>query len=90
MKHLKLFENFDNDDNIDLSIELENKMRTIGEDSDMTVDGFLAEFGIEEGEMTGFGWAAILKNAKQYADMTDEEFSKVYNEYKENQKKEDN
>jgi len=70
------------DSNIDLSIELENKLRILGDDSEMTVDDFLEEFGVDLNNMTGFAWAAILNGAEKYKGMSDEEFSKVYDEYK--------
>lgn len=75
-------ENDDKESNIDLSIELENKLRTMPDDSDLTVDGFLDEFGVDPESRTDFAWAAILKNAQQYAEMSDEEFAEVYNNYK--------
>ena len=67
---------------VDLSIELEHKLRTEPDDSTLTVNDFLSQFGIEEVEMTGFAWAAILKNAQKYKDMPDSEFFKKYNDYK--------
>jgi hypothetical protein len=70
------------DSNIDLSIELENKLRILGDDSEMTVDDFLEEFGVNLNDMTGFAWGAILNGAEKYKGMSDEEFSKVYDEYK--------
>ena len=70
------------DNNIDLSIELENKLRTIPSDSEMNVDDFLSEFGVKPEDMTGFAWASILNGAQQYKEMTDEEFFKLYDEYK--------
>jgi hypothetical protein len=72
----------DEDSNIDLSIELENKLRTLSDDSELTVDDFLEEFGVSPEDMTGFAWASILKNAEQYKSMSDEEFNKLYDEYK--------
>jgi hypothetical protein len=72
----------DDDSNIDLSIELENKLRTLSDDSKLTIDDFLEEFGVNPEDMTGFGWASILKNAQQYKKMSDEEFNKLYDEYK--------
>lgn len=68
--------------NIDLSIELENKLRSLNDDSKLTVDDFLEEFGVDTNIMTGFGWSAILRNAEKYKDMSDEEFQKEYDEYK--------
>jgi len=72
----------DEDSNIDLSIELENKLRNLSDDSELTVDDFLEEFGVSPEHMTGFAWASILKNAEQYKEMSDEEFNKSYDEYK--------
>jgi hypothetical protein len=72
----------DEDSNIDLSIELENKLRNLSDDSKLTVDNFLEEFGVGTEDMTGFAWASILKNAEQYKKMSDEEFNKLYDEYK--------
>ena len=72
----------DEDSNIDLSIELENKLRTLSDDSELTVDDFLEEFGVSPEHMTGFAWASILKNAEKYKSMSDEEFNKLYDEYK--------
>lgn len=73
---------FSEDSGIDLSIELEHKLRTLSDDSELTVDDFVQEFGIKPGEMTGFAWAAILKNRQPYEQMSDEEFNKLYDEYK--------
>lgn len=77
-----LYDDSDEDSGVDLSIELENKLRTLPNDSEMTVDDFVAEFGIKPEDMTDFAWASILKNAQQYKDMSDEEFSKLYDDYK--------
>ncbi len=68
--------------NIDLSIEFENKLRSLDDDSELTVDDFLEEFGVNLNNMTGFAWASILKNAEKYKDMSDEEFKKEYDQYK--------
>jgi len=65
-----------------LSIELENKLRTLSDDSKLTVDDFLEEFGVNPENMTGFGWASILNGAQKYKEMSDEEFFKLYDEYK--------
>ena len=61
---------------------MENKLRTLSDDSELTVDDFLEEFGVSPEDMTGFAWASILKNAEQYKSMSDEEFNKLYDEYK--------
>lgn len=71
-------------ESIDLSIELEHKLRNLTEDSKLTVDDFVSEFGVNPKHMTDFAWASILKNAQKYKNMSDEEFEKVYNEYKSN------
>ena len=76
------YEDEEDDSNVDLSIELENKLRSLKDDSELTVDDFLEEFGVDPDDMTGFAWTAILKGAEEYKDMSDEEFSKVYDEYK--------
>lgn len=78
-------DNYDDEDsNIDLSIELENKLRTLSDDSKLTVDDFLEEFGVSPEHMTGFAWASILKNAEQYKEMSDDEFKKAYDQYLKN------
>jgi hypothetical protein len=73
---------FEDDSNIDLSIEFENKLRSLDDDSELTVDDFLEEFGVNPDDMTGFARASILKNAEKYKDMSDEEFKKEYDQYK--------
>ncbi len=89
MKYIKKFQLFEDvnhlqKSNIDLSIELQNKLRTLSDDSKMTVDDFVSEFGVEPKHMTDFAWASILKNSQKYNNMSDEEFSKLYKEYKSN------
>ena len=70
-------------DNLDLPMELEYKLRTIGEDSNLTVDGFLEECGIDLDTMTGFAWASILKQKEErFSGMDDSEFFNLYKEYK--------
>jgi hypothetical protein len=66
----------------DLSIELEYKLRTLPDDSGLTIDDFLIEFGINPEDMTGFAWAAILNGAEKYKEMSDDEFMSLYDEYK--------
>jgi hypothetical protein len=75
-------DDFEEESNIDLSIELENKLRSLNDDSELTVDDFLEEFRVNLNNMTGFAWASILKNAEKYKDMSDEEFKKEYDQYK--------
>lgn len=116
MKHLKIFEDFQNElesqddmelqneiesqDEIesegddydekletDLSVELENKLRTLDDDSDFAIDDFLIEFEINPTDMTGFAWAAILNNTKQFKEMSDEEFEDFYTNYESDLKK---
>jgi hypothetical protein len=66
----------------DLSIELEYKLRTLEDESEFTIDDFLMEFGINPEEMTGFAWAAILNGTEEYKEMSDEEFMSLYDDYK--------
>lgn len=75
-------DDFEEESNIDLSIELENKLRSLNDDSELTVDDFLEEFGVNLNNMTDFAWASILKNSEKYKDMSDEEFRKEYDQYK--------
>lgn len=75
-------DDFEEESNIDLSIELENKLRSLNDDSELTVDDFLEEFGVNLNNMTDFAWASILKNSEKYKDMSDEEFKKEYDQYK--------
>jgi len=87
MKHIKLFENFENEnknDSIDLALEFENKMRTLDDvkDADYNVDDFFDEFGVESEYRSDFAYAAILKQAQRYEDMSDEEFFELYNKSK--------
>ena len=89
MKYIKKFHLFEDvnhlqKSNIDLAIELQNKLRTLSDDSKMTVDDFVSEFGVDPKHMTDFAWASILKNSQKYNNMSDEEFSKLYKEYKDN------
>lgn len=72
------------DSNIDLSIELENKLRTLPDDSELTIDDFLEELGVKPEHMTGFAWSSILKNAEKYKEMSDTEFRQTYDEYLKN------
>lgn len=67
---------------VDIPMELEYKLRTLPEGSELTVDEFLQECGVDPKYMTGFGWASILKNAQIYKDMSDEEFMEKYEQYK--------
>jgi hypothetical protein len=70
-------------DNLDLPMELEYKLRTIDETSNLTVDDFLEECGIDLGNMTGFAWASILKQKEErFSEIGDEEFFNLYKEYK--------
>ena len=73
-------EEYKNNSNVDLSIELENILRSSSDLKGMTVDSFLAEFGVTSG-MTNFAWASILKNKQKYEEMTDTEFQTVYDNY---------
>ena len=83
-KHHMLKESHLQKSGINLSIELENKLRRLEDDSKLTVNDFVSNFGIDPKHMTDFAWASILKNTQKYKNMSDEEFEKVYNEYKSN------
>jgi hypothetical protein len=70
-------------DNLDLPMELEYKLRTIDETSNLTVDDFLEECGIDLDTMTGFAWASILKQkVERFSEIDDEQFFNLYKEYK--------
>jgi len=43
-----------------LAVEFENKVRETGDESKLTIDPFLLEYGIEPEYVTGFGWASIM------------------------------
>jgi len=92
IKSFKLFENdypeFEEDSNsnqeIDIPMELEYKLRTIESDSKMSIDDFFEECGVSPEHMTGFAFASILKQKEERFDnMSDDEFFKLYDEYKE-------
>jgi len=88
MKNLKtklkdyIKETKENGVEVDIPMELEYKLRTLPEGSELTVDDFLEECGVDLKYMTNFGWASILKNAQIYKKLTDEEFFQKYEEYK--------
>lgn len=74
-------ENYWFSDKFNLSMELENKLRKMSV-SNMTVNDFVNEFGIKSEDMSNFAWASILNGSQQYKNMSDEEFFKLYDEYK--------
>lgn len=80
-KYLRGFKKFNESvekKNHDLPLELEYKLRTIDDNSELTVDNFLEEFGID-GAISGFGWASILKQKEErFSEMSDEEFFNLY------------
>lgn len=79
MKYLKLFEKFQGK-NIDLSIELEKKYR---EGDSFDEDDFLKELGVADDEMFSMTfWTALELGRDKYRDMSDEEFQKEYDKYK--------
>jgi len=61
-----------------LAVEFENKVRETGDESKLTIDPFLLEYGIEPEYVTGFGWASIMNKREKYKDMPDEEFKEIY------------
>lgn len=84
MNYIKKFnENFQDENDIDLALEIEYKFRTLKDDSEFTVDDFFDEFGIESNDRSDFAFAAILKEASErFNDMTDEEFFEYYKKNK--------
>ena len=92
LKHIKRFNESDENlnisdvsdsDNLDLPMELEYKLRTIDEDSHLTVDDFLEECGIDLDTMSGFAWASILKQKEERLNgVDDDKFFNLYKEYK--------
>ena len=83
MKHIKQFEFFQ-DDNTDLSMELEFKMRTSDpvELKNKGIFDFLEELGVKQGSIEGKEFGKILQNQMRYKKMSDEDFLKIYNDYK--------
>ena len=56
---------------------------TFEPDSNLTVDDFLEECGIDLNTMTGFGWASILKQkVERFSNMNDDDFFDLYKKYK--------
>jgi hypothetical protein len=92
LKHIKRFNeseeksnisDISDSDNLDLPMELEYKLRTIDETSNLTINDFLEECGIDLDTMTGFAWASILKQKEErFSEMNDVEFFNLYKEYK--------
>lgn len=84
MKHIKQFEFFQDDTNIDLSLELEFKMRTADpvELKNKSLLDFLDELGVKQGSIEGKEFGKILQNQMKYKKLSDEEFLKMYNDYK--------
>jgi hypothetical protein len=70
------------DDSLDLSIELENKLRNLEDDSEYTFDDFFDEFGVDPEYRSDFVLASILNKMQKYKEMSNEEFKRVYDEYK--------
>jgi hypothetical protein len=85
MKFIKLFESFINEkNNFNLGIELANYLRTHSESDETTVDQFFDKFDIPASGRTDFAFTAILKQAKPYINMNNDDFNKAYDEYKGN------
>ena len=84
MKHIKQFEFFQDDTNTDLSLELEFKMRTADptELKNKSMFDFLEDLGVKKGSIEGKEFGKILQNQMKYKKMSDEDFLKLYNDYK--------
>ena len=86
MKYLKLYENFEESelsgpDDIDLSLELECKLRTPGS-SNISPDDFFDEFDISSHYRNDTVWNTIVKNTQKYKNMSNKQFFKIYNKYR--------
>lgn len=80
MKILKLYEEFTNDGlEINLGLELEKVAR---EGRELTFQQFLDSFGIKFGDVDGKEMGKALMDQMKYRKMSDDEFNKLYNEYK--------
>lgn len=84
MKHIKKFEFFQNDTDKDLSLELEFKMRTADpvELKNKSMFDFLEDLGVKQGSIEGKEFGKILQNQMKYKKLSDEDFLKMYNDYK--------
>lgn len=80
MKVLKLYEEFTNNGlEINLGLELEKVAR---EGRELTFQQFLDSFGIKFGDVDGKEMGKALMDQMKYRKMSDDEFNKLYNEYK--------
>lgn len=80
MKTLKLYEEFLKGDlEINLGLELEKVAR---EGRELTFQQFLDSFGIRFGDVDGKEMGKALMDQMKYRKMSDDEFNKLYNEYK--------
>lgn len=70
------------DDNDNLALELEYKLRTLDDDSEYDFDQFFDEFGVKN--PSDFAVAAILKGREEYKNMSDDEFFELYKNSKDN------
>lgn len=89
MKHIKIYEYFKNSieqDNYELALDLEFKFRTSNADDkkNKSIFDILKELGIQQGEVTGVDLGKILQIQMKFKKQSDEEFLKMYNEYKKN------
>lgn len=89
MKHIKIYEYFKDSiehDNYDLALELEFKFRTSNADDkkNKSIFDILKELGIQQGVVTGVDLGKILQLQMKFKKQSDEEFLKMYNEYKKN------
>ena len=82
LRILKLYEElFKNNLEIDLGLELEWFARH-SELKSFTFQDFLDKFDIKPGEVDGKEMGKALMDQMKYRKLTDEEFDKFYNEYK--------
>ena len=80
MKTIKLFEEFKkNNIEINLGLELEKVSR---EGKKLTFQEFLDLFEIKSGDVDGKEMGKALMDQMKYRKLTDDEFNKLYNEYK--------
>lgn len=80
MRTIKLYEEFFKGDlEINLGLELEKVAR---EGKELTFQQFLDLFDIKPGDVDGKEMGKALMDQMKYRKMSDEEFNKIYNEYK--------
>ena len=71
------------DTELDIPMELEYKLRTLDDTSELTIDDFLDECGIDYEYRTDFGISSAFKQKdERFKGMSDKEFFKLYKDYK--------